>query len=165
MQIGILEVSALICSFILERSCTHVDSVTNHSLKLLLWINICFEIVLLWFVEVMVEVVLDEVTNEEVEEDIWRCLLCPWRRCWTVKEVTAGDVRPLAIFFNMTSSNIVIFLLHVLNFWHIIAMVTLPWFNYDLPFKLPWYEKKTEFWDPQLTVWLAPWHTTWTMSR
>ena len=29
-----LEASALICSFILERSCTHVDSVTNHSFKL-----------------------------------------------------------------------------------------------------------------------------------
>ena len=29
-----LEASVLICSFILERSCTHVDSVTNHSLKL-----------------------------------------------------------------------------------------------------------------------------------
>ena len=106
----------------------------------------------------MVEVVLDEVTDEEVEEDMWRCLLCPWRRYWTVKEVTAGDVRPLAMFLNMTSSNIVIFLLHVLNFWHIIAMVTLPWFNYDLPFKLPWYEKKTEFWDPQLTAWLVQWH-------
>ena len=68
----ILEASALICSFILERSCTHVDSVTNHSLNLKLWINICFEIVFLRFVEVMVEVVLGEVTDEDVEEDIWR---------------------------------------------------------------------------------------------
>ena len=82
-----LEASAFICSFILERSCTHVDSVTNHSLKLKLWINICF---FLWFVEVMVEVVLDEVTDEEVEDDIW-WLVCPWSRCWTVKEVKGSD--------------------------------------------------------------------------
>ena len=122
-----LEASVLICSFILERSCTHVDSVTNHSLKLLLWINICFEIVLLWFVEVMVEVVLDEATDEEVEEDMWRCLLCPWRRYWTVKEVTAGDVRPLAMFLYVTFSNIMIFLLRVLNVLHKIAMVTFLW--------------------------------------
>ena len=88
---GRLEASALICSFILERSCTHVDSVTNHSLKLKLWINIWFEIIFLWFVEVMMEVMLDEVTDEEVEEDIWRWLMCPWSRCWTVKEVKESD--------------------------------------------------------------------------
>ena len=44
----------------------------------------------LWFVEVMVEVVLDEVTDEEVEDDIW-WLVCPWSRCWTVKEVKGSD--------------------------------------------------------------------------
>ena len=99
-----LEASAFICSFILERSCTHVDSVTNHSLNLKLWINICFEIVFLRFVEVMVEVELGEVTDEDVEEDIWRWLVFPWSRCWTVKV--------------------------------------------------------KKFWDPQLTAWLAPWHTT-----
>ena len=106
-----LEASALICSFILERSCTHVDSVTNHSLKLKLWINICFDIVLLRFVEVMVEVMLGEVTDEEVKKDILRWLMCRRSRCWH------------------------------------------------------WTLKVKKFWDHQLTAWLAPWHTTWTMSR
>ena len=107
-----LEASALICSFILERSCTHVDSVTNHSLKLKLWINICFCIVLLRFVEVMVEVMLGEVTDEEVEKDILRWLVCRWCRCWTLDTQSQEVLRP----------------------------------SIDC-------------------MWLAPWHTTWMMSR
>ena len=71
---------------------------------------------------------------------------------------TSASPYSFAVFLYVTSSNIMIFLLRVLNDLHKIAKVTFPWFNYDFLFKLPWHEKKTEFWDPQLTAWLVQWH-------
>ena len=66
-----------------DKSFTQYETLNKH----LLW-NCFFKVC--WC-----EVVLGEVTDEDVEEDIWRWLVFPWSRCWTLGQLKSRSFETL----------------------------------------------------------------------